>query len=304
MVIYNLQEYSNFNNVQNALRREQYDPIARRRAHYATYNPVARRVAYDRTLTQPEPDTNSQGGMHASIEADIVPNPQEAVATQAAPVVDNPNAQQIAATPPVGDNIGAQQLAATQARRKLKIAQSWDWDKACPHCGCQLHLVSATAAQRKKCCQNGKLVYWKSSRNPSSNTVVDDDPMPVLRELSKELTDIICYGVVFGELSKSSNVLNKTFAIARTGVDNGGEGGYDRIAGTHSASIHGRVYTNIPSSMSTRANVLSSLRSFVIDSLPEPNARADGTNGTVDPQDTEQLFNILRRINPFAQVLR
>lgn len=79
----------------------------------------------------------------------------------------------------------------------------------------------------------------------------------------------------------------------------------DQIFGTHSLSIHGRVYTNLPN-MSTRANVMSSIRSFVLDSLPDPNVRGprNETTGNVDNQDTVVMFNTLQQINPLASALR
>ena len=192
----------------------------------------------------------------------------------------------------------------TMYQQKKIIAQSWDYDNPCSHCGCEMHLVSASAAQRKKCCQDGKLVYWKYCRNPTErpNGI---HPMPILTDLPRSLTELYCFSVVFGNLSYTSNAMNKSFTLARTGVDNGNDigGGYDRIHGTHSLSIHGRVYTNLPS-MSTRANVMSSIRSFVLDSLPDPNARRNGTTGSVDNQDTVVLFNTLQQINPLASALR
>ena len=265
-------------------RQARYNPVARSIEHESTYNPEIRSAVHAATY-----DPEIRSAVHAATY-----DPEIRSAVHAATYDPQIRSAVHAAT-------YDRDIRHTSYQQKKTVAQSWD-DNPCSHCGCQMHLASATVAQRKKCCQDGKLVYWKYCRNPTERPNYLQ-PMPILIGLPRSLTELYCFSVVFGNLSYTSNAMNKSFTLARTGVDNGNKGGYDEIYGTHSLSIHGRVYTNLPS-MSTRANVMSSIRSFVLDSLPDPNVRRNGTTGSVDNQDTVVLFNTLQQINPLATALR
>ena len=106
------------------------------------------------------------------------------------------------------------------------------------------------------------------------------------------------------------NIKVKPACLCPSGVENDKEvGGFDTIYGKHSASIHGRVYTFIPS-VGTRQNHFSALSSFIFDSLDgvdEQGAlftRSNGEQSCVNPEIAKHLFHVLRGTNPFAQSVR
>ena len=187
---------------------------------------------------------------------------------------------------------------------KMTVAQRWDVENPCKYCGCE-HLTSAVDAQRQKCCKRGKLCHHYYS----SKGGISEEPMPQLVEIPEDLGWLYFDDVAIENLSSSSTAYNKIFCIARTGVENEPGGRYDTIYGTHSASIHGRVYTFLPS-LSAANNHMTAITNFIFDSLDGIEAHgsvfltARGTQNCIDEDIANYLFKIVTRINPYAKALK
>jgi hypothetical protein len=98
--------------------------------------------------------------------------------------------------------------------------------------------------------------------------------------------------------------------LCTSGVENDKDvGGFDTIYGKHSASIHGRVYTFIPS-VSTSQNHFSALSSFIFDCLDGVDehgvlfTKSSGEQSCINPEIAKRLFNVIKETNPFAQSVR
>ena len=113
-----------------------------------------------------------------------------------------------------------------------KIPQFWNYCNPCEHCQC-VHLISASASQKKKCCKNGNFLI-----NPK---------YPKLFELPQYIKNLIINRTE--HFSFRSSYYNNIFSIAVTGYDNGKEGvGSEHVNGPSSLKINGRAFHFFPTS--------------------------------------------------------
>ena len=116
------------------------------------------------------------------------------------------------------------------------VAQEWDFEHACDHCGC-IWLKSAVKLQRRKCCLNGKAIVKDNNKSPPS-------VMPELYILPDILSCLILErGKHFGiNSAKYNNILS----IAATGVENGRGGGFEQVLGDSCVKVNGKIYSYLP----------------------------------------------------------
>ena len=93
--------------------------------------------------------------------------------------------------------------AATQRSNFVPIAQDWDWDHKCDHCG-KLWLKGTSKGTRRLCCNNGKFV------DPELATMlwpIQETPLyPYMGKYDQEMT-------------KYANVYNNLLALGAYCVD-------------------------------------------------------------------------------------
>ena len=152
-----------------------------------------------------------------------------------------------------------------------RIPQSWNYGNPCSHCSC-IHLESASAAQRKKCCNNGIFLT-----NPK---------YPKLLELPIFLKNLMLHRTQ--HFSSRSSFYNNIFSIAVTGYDNNKQGGgAENVNGPSALKINGRAYHFFPSSSKQK---FGGIANFTYDGAFQAQSHADLINGNQEDEKVNKNF--------------
>lgn len=109
------------------------------------------------------------------------------------------------------------------------VAQQWDHDHPCPHCG-YIFMTMQRRTNRKFCCLNGR------AKDPAYFPTLWPLP-PYIRFLAMDRIE---------HMGGRSSYYNAVLSLGATAVDNGKGGGWEKIRGNHAVKLNGRTYHYIP----------------------------------------------------------
>jgi hypothetical protein len=174
---------------------------------------------------------------------------------------------------------------------KVSIAQKWDYDHPCSHCGC-VWLESDLKGARRLCCQEG---LWARPDMVGDDETCSQGHFPQLEPFPPAIRDISISRA--NHFTTRSGFYNNLFSTTVTGVDNGRAGhGYEVFNMQAAVKLNGRTYHRFPDSSMTSCGMANFVHDGLNFHVGKVNSGARGADGDLKlfPDFVNQISDELK----------